>query len=491
MPLKRSAICICVLLVAGCGQQGSPGGGGTDSLARGLGADAQREQTSSAKPSPKFPLRVSQDGRYLIDQDDRPFRMQGDSAQSLIANLTYAEAEAYFSDRRAKGFNTININLIEHKFSIRAPANRKGDPPFKRAGDFSTPNDAYFAFADSVIDLAASKGLLISLAPMYLGYNGGDEGWWSDLNKAGNTQKVCHDFGLYIGKRYKNRKNIFWVIGGDYTPPAGSEGEKRLHKFMEGVKGAGATQLWAGDWNAPTMSTDVRAFASDMDLNAVYTSGVQARPGTTYEQARIAYEYSPPHPAYLKETGYEDEGWVPGDAASVRKYEYWAILGGCTEGGFFGNRDIWEFATPAWWSGFKFGHGAWQKALDSPGSLDMMRLGQLLDSLPWYNLVPSGAAGMKTLLIKGGGEYGKLDYVAAAATQDGRVLVAYIPQSKTVAVDMTGLSGSARARWFDPTSGRYTNVSSELLSNKSSHDFTSPGNNSAGAQDWVLVLQAE
>src|SRR5256885_93911 len=209
MLLKRSAICVGVLLAAGCGQQRSAS---ADPSARDASKPAsQKAQTPSPKAPPKFPLSVSKDGRYLVDQDNTPFRIQGDSAQSLIANLTYAEADAYFSDRRARGFNTVNINLI-------------------------------------------------------------------------------------------------------------------VHKFMEGVKAAGAAQLWAGDWNAPTMSTDVRAFAADMDLNAVYTSGVQARPGTTYEQARIAYEYSPPHPAYLKETGYEDEGWVPGDAASVRKYEYWAIL---------------------------------------------------------------------------------------------------------------------------------------------------------------------
>ena len=489
MPLKRSAICVCALLVSGCGQQRSAS---ADQAASSASEVAPRgTQTSSAKPSPKFPVRVSKDGRYLVDQDDKPFRIQGDSAQSLIANLTYAEADKYLTDRRARGFNAININLIEHKFAVKAPANRNGDAPFQKPGDFSTPNEAYFAFADKIMDLAAAKGMLISLAPMYLGYNGGEEGSWSELNSAVNTQKVCYDFGMYIGKRYKNRENIFWVIGGDYTPPAGSEGEQRLHKFMEGVKAAGAKQLWAADWNAPTMSTDVKAFAADMDLNAVYTSGVQARPGTTYEEARLAFEYSPAHPAYLKETGYEDEGWVPGDAASVRKYEYWAIFGGCTAGGFFGNRDMWEFATDSWWSGFKFGHAPWQKALSSPGTTDMAHLGELLDSLPWYGLVPSALSGMKKLVIKGGGTSGKLDYVAAAGTRDGKILVAYIPQSTTITVDMTGLSGAARARWFDPTSGKYTNISDGFFSNKSTQDFKTPGKNAAGGQDWVLVLRTE
>jgi Protein of unknown function (DUF4038)/Putative collagen-binding domain of a collagenase len=440
-----------------------------------------------------YPLKISKNARYLMDQNNKPFRIQGDSAQSLIANLTYPEAEAYFSDRQAKGFNTININLLEHKFALRAPANRNGDPPFTSPGDFSKPNERYFAFADSIIDLAASKGMLISLAPMYLGASGGDEGWWTALIGASNSQEVCYNFGLYIGNRYKYRKNILWVIGGDYTPPSGSEGEARLHKFMEGIKAAGATQLWAGDWDSGGISTDEPAFSSSMDLNAVYTYGKAGKSGATYAEARKAFTYSPPRPAYLKETGYESENWVEGAPASVRKYAYRAILGGCTAGAFFGHRDIWEFATSKWWSGFNFGHASWQSSLNSAGTFDMVRLGKLLDALPWFDLVPSGLAGTKNFVTQGGGNYEDADYVTVAATADAKVLLAYIPpaakNSVTFTVDLALLNGSARARWFDPASGKYTEISPNSLQNRGARSFTTPGKNAAGATDWVLVLQ--
>lgn len=456
-------------------------------------ASAARDH--SARPEPaahasyRYPLKLSRNHRYLVDQNDKPFRIQGDSAQSLIANLTYSEAEIYFSDRAAKGFNTININLLEHKFGVKAPANRNGDTPFIKPGDFSAPNEAYFAFADSIIDLAAAKGLLVSLAAMFLGYDGGDEGWWRELNSPPNTQEVCYEFGLYLGNRYKDRGNIFWVIGADYFPPPGSVGERRLHKFMEGIKASGDRHFWAGDWKAPSISTDEHAFESVMDLNAVYTYGTQAHSGATYEQTLIAYNYSPVHPAYLKETGYENEGWAQGDPASVRKYEYWAILGGCTAGGFFGNRDIWEFATATWWSGYKFGHGPWQNALDSPGTQDMVRLGSLMDSLPWYDLAPLSIERMKNLVTQGGGTHGKLDYVQAAITTDRRVAVLYIPESAAVTLDLAEIGHPMRARWFDPTSGNNTAIGG-LLSPSGRREFVTPGKNSGDANDWVLVLEA-
>ena len=496
MKLRSLFVCTSLYLALGCSNRESASAPGTPAAnpsgASSPGFPASPIQVTTAATY-AYPLKISTNRRYLADQNNKPFRIQGDSAQSLIANLTYAEADKYLSDRQRKGFNTVNINLLEAKFAIHAPANRNGDAPFTKPGDFSTPNEAYFAFADSIIDLAASKGMLVSLAAMYLGVNGGDEGWWKVLTNDVNTQTVCYNFGLYIGKRYKSRTNILWVIGGDYLPPEGSEGETRLRRFLEGIRDAGAEQLWAGDWRAPCISTDEKAFASLMDLNAVYTYGIPGHPGTTYGEARTAYIDSPSRPAYLKEVGYENENWIAGDAASVRKYEYWSILGGATAGAFFGNRDIWEFATASWWSGFTFGHGPWQAALDSTGAFDMTRLGRFLDPLPWYNLVPSGLDGMKTLVTEGGGTFGQLDYVIAAATTDGGVLLAYVPprtaRSSSITVDMTALKGSARAQWFDPTSGNYLEIPGSPFPNVGTKSFKTPGKNSAGAGDWMLLLQ--
>ena len=229
-----------------------------------------------------------------------------------------------------------------------------------------------------------------------------------------------------------------------------------------------------------------------MDVNAVYTYGMSGHDGLTYAESRAAYSYAPARPAYLKETGYEDEEWLPGDSSSVRKYEYWAVLGGATAGIFFGHRDIWDFATSGWSSGLAPGHGPWQSALNSPGNLDMMRLGKLLDSVAWYKLVPSGTAGTKTLITAGEGTYGKQDYVTAAAAADGKLLLTYLPPGANTAgvtINMGSLTGPVRGRWFDPSSGIYIDIAGRALRNSGSRTFMIPGNNAAGARDWLLVLE--
>ena len=152
---------------------------------------------------------------------------------------------------------------------------------------------------------------------------------------------------------------------------------------------------------------------------------------------------------------------------------------------------MWEFSTDTWSSGYPFGSQRWQLSLNAPGALDMMRMDQLLDGVPWWNLVPSGQNGMKRLVTAGGGFYGSTAYVTSAATRDGSTLLAYVPSTgtgtRTVTVDMTALSGSARGRWYNPTNGAYTNIATSIP-NIGTRQFTTPGNNGTGANDWVLVL---
>jgi hypothetical protein len=49
---------------------------------------------------PAFPLKASADGRYLVDQQGRPFFYHADTAWCAVKKLTLEEFESYL-DRRA------------------------------------------------------------------------------------------------------------------------------------------------------------------------------------------------------------------------------------------------------------------------------------------------------------------------------------------------------------------------------------------------------
>src|SRR5262245_21937853 len=61
---------------------------------------AQDVHTNATDWGPIYPLRASRNNRYLVDQNDRPFLMVGDSPQSLITNLSPAEAAIYMANRK-------------------------------------------------------------------------------------------------------------------------------------------------------------------------------------------------------------------------------------------------------------------------------------------------------------------------------------------------------------------------------------------------------
>jgi hypothetical protein len=130
-----------------------------------------------------YPLRVAPNRRHLVARRGAPFLIHGDSAWSLITALTREEADLYLTDRARKGFNSLIVNLIEHKFN--GPINRSGEASFMAPGALSSPNDAYFAHADWVIRRAGHYGIQVVLAPLYLGAAGTDEGWIEEVLTTG------------------------------------------------------------------------------------------------------------------------------------------------------------------------------------------------------------------------------------------------------------------------------------------------------------------
>src|SRR5208337_3841077 len=86
-------------------------------------------------------------------------------------------------------------------------------------------------------------------------------------------------------------------------------------------------------------------------------------------------------------------------------------------------------------------------------------------------------------VVTGGiGEELGLDYVSAARTSDGGTVMAYLPSSRTVTVDMSKISGSqAKVWWFNARTGSAT-ASGEFPTN-GSREFTPPAEG-----DWVLVI---
>jgi hypothetical protein len=442
-----------------------------------------------------FPLTVRPGQRYLEDAVGRPFLIHGDAAWSLIVQLTREEVELYLDDRRARGFNTILVELIEARFAANPPANVYGHQPFRgqpfgalaslanflpsqmapygarfvtRFADFSQPNEAYFSHVDWVLRRAAERGFLVILAPSFVGWGGGSQGWYSAM--VANGPDRLRQYGEYLGRRYRDFENILWLHGGDDNPPrkdlvrAIAEGiakfsPRSLHT-AHGAPETAAIQYWAGEaW---------------IGVNNIYTYE------PVYAVALEQYARHERMPFFLLESAYENEHDTT--EQRLRTQAYQAILSGAA-GQIFGNNPIWHFGGP----GLFPARMSWQEALGSPGARSMTHLRRLLASLPWWLLEPDAD---HTLLINGRGP--EQERAVAARAADRSLALVYLPSRRGITVDLEQLAGpQIAAHWYDPSDGRISMVRGAPYPAIGTEEFTpEPGSNGSRFSDWVLILES-
>jgi hypothetical protein len=416
--------------------------------------------TSALGATPAYPVKVGPTGRYLVDQNGVPFLIVGDSPQAMVGRLSEAEAEQFFANRQSHGFNTVWINLLCSTYTgCNADGTTfDGIAPFDVPGDLTTPNEAYFVRVDAILRLAARYGFLVILDPA-------ETGDWLAVLYA-NGEDNCRAYGQFLGQRYAGFDNIVWMHGNDYQD-WGPDNDRFTTALARGIKDFDQRHLHTIELNFfLSSSTDDPAWTSIVDLNAAYSYDA------VYAEVLKDYNRGDGRPVFLVESGYEFEN---ADSRAVRTQAYWAALSGAT-GQMYGNHYSWQFLD------------GWADTLDSPGAVQMANFTALFQPRPWYDLVPDQD---HAVVVSGLGDFGSSEYVTAAGTPDGRLVMAYVPSARTVTVDMSRLSGAVTARWYDPAAGTFTTVA-DSLPNSGLADFTTPGDNADGPgnEDWILVLEA-
>jgi hypothetical protein len=428
--------------------------------------------TGAVSAAPVYPVKVGPTGRYLVDQNNVPFLMAGESPQAMIGNLTEEEAEEFFHNRQGHGFNTVWINLLCNSYTACATDGSTSDgiPPFTRPGDLSTPNEAYFARADRILQLAAQYGFLVILDPI-------ETGGWLDVLRSNGGDKA-REYGRFLGARYANFPNILWMHGNDFQTWSDPADDFLVQEVARGIQDSEAAlppnrrHLHTVELNFfVSGSLDDPSWTPLIQLNASYTYE------STYRQVLKDYNRSP-FPVFMVEAFYELEtpGGTPApeNAALMRRQQYYSLLSGAT-GQLYGNRYTWQMQPD------------WQNQLDTPGATQMAYLMALFSPRRWYDLVPDQG---HNLVTAGQGSFGDDSYVTAARTPDGTLAIAYIPFARTITVGMSQLSGSVSARWYDPSAGTFVNIPGSPFANSGARNFATPGNNADGDEDWVLVLEA-
>jgi hypothetical protein len=447
-------------------QSVSPASTTTYTLAcTGIGGTTSQSATVTVSGSPPgvyaYPLSVDASGRHLVDQNGQPFLLVGDAAWSLIAQLQDTAADSYLANRQQLGFDAVLVNLIEHYFADHAPNDIYNIAPFT-GRVFTTPNPAYFAHADYIIQSAAQKGILVLLAPVYTGFDCGNQGWAAEMESASDADMTA--WGQYLGQHYASFDNILWVIGGDADPRACSPSVKgKLQDVVNGIQQYDTRHPFTAHNVRGMMGITPWTGSSWLNVNTTYTSG------NDYAQAQTAYAVTPALPFFLIESIYEGEG---GNSQELRAQSYWTILAGGI-GHVFGNCPIWGFGTVS------CGGSNWRAALNLQGSVNMSHVQKLFTGRHWGSLVPDLSHTVVTSSSGAG-------TVTAACAADSSSIIAYLPARGSVTVSGACLRDAMmNVYWVNPQNGAAT--PGGAISSRSPQSLTPP---TGGAGDWVLIADS-
>ena len=434
--------------------------------------------SSATAGAVSYPIRVSANHRHLVDQNDAPFLYHADTGWHLFEKLTRAEVEAYLENRRAKGFNTVQVQLLAE--TCEDHTNAIGVAALLRTHDLGTPNEAFFAHVDWVLRTAEARGIQLVIAPAWLGCC---QAGWKHIMKTNGVEK-CRAFGRYLGARYKNFPNIMWLQGGDKDP---GEFLPFVNAIATGIDETDPNHLHTAHAGSPKSAMDFYAGEPWLDVNSTYTyspnvTNVGRSQFHVYAATLADYNRRPIKPTIMIESAYENER--DSKLQWIRRQAWWAVLSGGA-GHAFGNAPIYFFKPD------------WRDALDATGSRDLAHLKMFFDAVAWHKLVPdqkhefvtAGYGTFDSAASKSAAHHLGFDYVTAGVAADGTLAVAYLPQPQTLTLDLSKLTSTVSARWFDPTDGSSKPVDGSPFENRGPREFVPPQKNAAGGTDWVLVLE--
>jgi hypothetical protein len=437
-------------------------------------------------------LRVSDNQRFLVTTGGQPFFWLGDTAWELFHRLDRAEADLYLCDRAAKGFNVIQAVALAELDGLTEP-NRYGHLPLEdqdpaRPAVKPGPANDYWDFVDGVMDLATAQGLRIGFLPTWGKYvtSSSFDGKVDGIFNATNALA----YGQFLGKRYRDRSNLIWILGGDKAPST-PEAVAIWRAMARGIT-LGVTGREDYDAVLMTYHTSGPGHVSDYlhDEPWLDFSSAQSSHGDLVESWRFIEKHwlrQPIKPVIDLESSYPDAlipaAWLPESMRAAhpstkpsnddhaRRAAYWAVFAGAF-GHTYGHNSIWQMYAPPR-KPILSPRLTWKEALDAPSARQMGFLRRLIESRPMLERVPD-----QSMLVGRAGE--GAGHQRALRGRDYAMF--YTPTRRALEIQLGRISGAKlNASWFNPRTGEVSRIGE--IANQEPRTFEPPGDG-----DWVLLL---
>ena len=416
---------------------------------------------------------VSSNKRFLL-KEGQPFFWLGDTGWELFHRLNRNEADQYLKKRAEQGFTVIQAVVLAEFDGLHTP-NANGDLPLLN-DDPATPNEKYFSHVDYIVDKAASYHINIAMLPTW-----GDKVFkdrWGTGPEIFNEQNAAVYAG-WLANRYKDRKNIIWILGGDRIP---RDTDLAIWRAMgNAIMKATSDKAIISLHTQPNALGSAEWFHHDAWLAFNMFQTGHCRDADVYEKIQAAYNLVPAKPVIDGEPVYEDhpvcfnaKDLGTTSAFDVRRSAWLDLFAGAF-GHTYGCHDIWQFNSNNH-EPVNGPHYNWQEAMDLPGAVQMKYLRALIEAFPYTERIPDQS------IIK------ENNYTPAEriqATRGNDYLFVYSCAGKPFTVIPEKIKGrQLKVFWYNPRNGKTTPLN--IVDNTSEKEFVPPSK--GYGQDWVLVL---
>jgi hypothetical protein len=432
-------------------------------------------------------LRVSDNKRFLVTGDGKPFFWLGDTAWQLFHRLNREEADRYLDDRAHKGFTVIQAVALAELDGLNDP-NPYGHRPLighdpTRPDVKEGPNNDYWDHVDDIVAKANARGLYIGFLPTW-----GDK--WNKKWGVGPeifTVENAAIYGEWLGRRYRNA-GVVWIVGGDRPI------ESDLHREIVVAMAQG---LRKGDCGRnlitfhPTGGSGSSQYFHDadwLDFN-MRQNGHNAKFTEGFQNTRVDYDRTPIKPVLDGEPIYEDHPvsfnavkFGHSIASDVRRPLYWNLFTGAF-GHTYGHHSVWQMWSPGK-NPINNPLMPWFEAIEQPGAAQMQHGRRLMTSRPILDRIPDDSVIVTDRVptsVPGSGRY---RFVATRDTAGTHAMV-YAPVGRPFKVRMNAIRGDqVKAWWFNPRNGSAREIGTFPKTGERS--FTPP--DKGEMLDWILVL---
>jgi Protein of unknown function (DUF4038)/Putative collagen-binding domain of a collagenase len=449
-------------------------------------------------------IEVSDNHRFLQNKYGQPFFWLGDTDWELFHRLDRDEVETFLEIRSQQGFNVIQAVALAEFNGLHQP-NRYGDLPLinddptqlaTTPGNMASNIDEYdyWDHVDFIIHKAAEKKMFIGLLPTW-----GDKvaHLWGEGPIIFNEQNA-EVYARTLAKRYSKQWNVIWILGGDRPAVYKSSGDspkeyddraiwRAMAKGIEAELGK-ETFITYHPWGGASSSSQYVHDEPWLDMNS-FQSGHGSREADAWNLVTRDLALKPTKPTLDMEPCYEDHPVNPWDgkwtkargyftAYDVRARIYRSVFAGAC-GVTYGHHQIWQFLNKELYEPINVGDTliGWRAAANAEGATQMQYLKKLILSRPYFTRI----ADQSIIASDKGNTY--VDLIYATADEKKSYAMIYLPQNKSVNIDLSKISGKEKnSWWYDPRTG--VSIRGKTIKGNEIKNFEPPSN----GKDWVLVI---